>query len=114
MVMQFLQLCPWKRHTGVLCVPPGWAKEPSDAMGHSHFPVGPDAGEGVGDRGMSVLGVAQSFPSVGSSRSGASAAVEGNRKQGWEGEVCRAEHRLGERSPVLCIANCFCRQAGCL
>lgn len=119
MIMQFLQLCPWKRHTGVQRVPPAGAKEPPDDMATATSLWALMQEKGLVTEGCLSLVQSRAFPpwGAGSSRSGAGAAVGGNRKQGWEAEVCpacRAEHRLAARSPVLCIANCFCRQAGCL
>lgn len=106
MVMQFLQLSPWKGHTGVLCVPPERAKSSPNAKDHSHFPVSPVAREEVGSKGRSVLSVAQSFLPAGSSRSGASAAVGGNLEQGWEGEVCpMAELSITSQSTALRFAS---------
>lgn len=96
-------------------------KDTPNARSHSHFSVGPNARERVGGKGMSIVVIAQSFPGSGERRWEQQVwnqcCGRGEPRAGLGGRdvpSVRAQHRLREHSPALCITNCFCRQAGCL
>lgn len=99
MFTQFLQLCPWKGHSGC-CVPPGGTKEPPICQGLQPPSCVPQSRRGL-CKGLPVPSTAWSLPCW---------------SQGWglalsrAGGVRSAEHHPREHSPMLCMAKCCCRQ----
>lgn len=110
MVMQFLQLCPWKQHTGVQRVPPAGAKEPPDDTATATSPWALLQEKGLVTEGCLCLVQSRAFPPW-----GAALGAAGLEPALWSGGTAsragrprcaqRAELSIALQSTARCFAS---------